>query len=224
MARLKGNTMIADIVLIAVIACWLSVALGGCVSPEQVEAIPAVSALLDQAEAALDAAIAEEESRIAALEAAPVVAPGSPESDTIPETDQDIPEGTRWLHGGGQVAGWPVTAHLSRVDIAGGRVTLDYDKANVWPVANVEGGTVANPWVIVNVGGQWYAATWEWLKPGQTVKDMRSKSWGGHIKAAPLSKWEPKSGDRIGWMVSGLARSAIRNVRERSNIVWKEWP
>ena len=57
----------ADIVLIAVIACWLSVALGGCATPEQVESIPAVSALLDQAEAALDEAIAEEESKIAAV-------------------------------------------------------------------------------------------------------------------------------------------------------------
>lgn len=212
------------IIFIGTILAMLSVAMGGCATPEQVEAIPAVSALLDQAEAALDAAIAEEESKIAALEAAPVVAPGSPESDQPPEAAQDIPEGTRWLHGGGQVAGWPVTAHLASVDIAGGRVTLDYDKADIWPVANVEGGTVANPWVIVNVGGQWYAATWEWLKPGQTAKDMRGKSWGGHIKASPLSKWEPKSGERIGWMVSGLARSAIRNVRERSNIVWKEWP
>jgi hypothetical protein len=114
------------------------------------------------------------------------------------------------------VSGWTQTATLT-ASMSGGKVTLNYDKASVWSAVD---GAVANPWAIVDYNGQRYAATWEWLKPGQTSKDMSGKSWSGHFKRGELSGWEPTAGDRIGLFVSGLCRDSRRNVSERSNVVW----
>ena len=49
-------------------------------------------------------------------------------------------------------------------------------------------------------------------------------SLGDHIKVAPLNRWRPRSGERFGIMVSGLARSTQRNVQERSNVSMVTWP
>ena len=120
---------------------------------------------------------------------------------------------------GPDVSSWPVTASLN-ASVGGGKVNLPYSKARVWPASD---GVNANPWVFVNLGGQWYAATWEYLRHGQTMKDMSGKSWGDHIKVAPLSSWEPRPGERMGLMVSGLARGGLSNVKERSNVSMVTW-
>ena len=118
------------------------------------------------------------------------------------------------------VSSWPVTASL-HASVGGGTINMPYSKSRVWPAVD---GVNANPWVIVNVNGQWYAGTFEWLRHGQTAKPMSVLSGGGHIKVAPLSSWRPRSGERIGLMVSGLARTSMRNVKERSNVVMVTWP
>ena len=123
-----------------------------------------------------------------------------------------------WLHT--DVSGWAQTASLS-ASVGGGTISMPYSKARIWPAMD---GVNANPWVIVNLNGQLYAATFEWLRHGQTAKPMSVLSGGGHIKVAPLSSWRPRSGERIGLMVSGLARTTMRNVKERSNVVMVTWP
>lgn len=125
-----------------------------------------------------------------------------------------------WLHT--DVSSWPQTAALS-ASVGGGVINMPYDKTRVWFAKD---GVNANPWVFVNLNGQWYAATFEYLRHGQTSKPMGvlNGALGDHIKVAPLSGWRPRSGERIGLMVSGLARSQLRNVRERSNVVMVTWP
>ncbi len=119
----------------------------------------------------------------------------------------------KWLHH--DVSGWPVTTALDASVSKSGVVTLQYDKAKSWPAVD---GVNANPWVIAKwTDGNWYAATWEWLRQGQTSKDMGGKSWGEHIKVSPLSKWEPKSGETVYMLVSGLARSGTRAEGIRAN-------
>jgi len=160
----------------------------------------------------------------------------SSSSDTVQVTSADTGTGTgtgtvttggwpaeitgsiKWLHT--NVSSWPVTASLN-ASVRGGTVNLPYSKSKVWHAVD---GVNANPWVFVNLNGQWYAATWEYLRYGQTSKQMGGKSWGGHIKVSPLSSWEPHSGERVGLMVSGLARSSLRNVKERSNVTMVTWP
>lgn len=122
-----------------------------------------------------------------------------------------------WLHT--DVSGWARTATLN-ASVSGSSMILNYDKARVWPGVN---GSNANPWIFVQQDGRWYAATWEWLRPGQTSKAKGAVS-GSHIKASPLQNFTPRSGETYGFMVSGLARSHLRNVQERSNVDMVVWP
>ncbi|WFB37312.1 hypothetical protein P3T73_06000 [Kiritimatiellota bacterium B12222] len=126
------------------------------------------------------------------------------------------------------VSGWAQTANLN-ASVSGGSIVLDYDQANSWPSASVrakDGSSLnANPWVVVNVNGQWYAATFEWLKTGQTAKPTSVVTGrGGHIVQAPLNTFNPVSGQQYGFMVTTPARGGSRTINERSNISVVTWP
>ena len=155
--------------------------------------------------------------------------PATDDPATEPPTDgtttnslwpAEITGTVRFLHT--DVSRWPETASL-HARVGGGTISMPYSKAKVWPAVD---GVNANPWVFVNLNGQWYAATFEWLRQGQTSKPkgVLDGSMGDHIKASPLSGWTPHSGERIGIMVSGLARTKMRNVEERSNVSMVTWP
>lgn len=96
-----------------------------------------------------------------------------------------------------------------------------------WPAVTLGSGAVAdaNAWVVVEHDGQWYAATWEYLRVGAACKP-REKVNGKHVEKAPLDgEWHPRSGARVGLMVSCLARDprVPSNCRERSNVEWVTW-
>ena len=132
----------------------------------------------------------------------------------------EITGSIKWLHT--DVSSWAETASL-HASIGSSTINMPYSKSKVWPEVD---GVNANPWVIVNMDGQWYAATFEWLRYGQTSKPraVLDGSLGDHIKVSPLNRWRPHSGERFGIMVSGLARTSMRNVKERSNISMVTWP
>lgn len=127
------------------------------------------------------------------------------------------------------VSSWSITTQLSVGSPSGGTIVLDFDKTNEWPAVSgvVDEGVVnANAWVFVKYNGQWYAGTWEWIRPGITTKHTKNiDTKPVAIKGEPLrSGWTVSSGEEIGFMVSGLARSSARNVGERSTIVMITWP
>ena len=147
---------------------------------------------------------------------------GTAASDGAPQVPADFSNVT-WLHT--DVSGWTQTATLT-ARVTSSTVELNYNKANTWPgVVMTANPLNANPWIFVRKsdGSGWYAATWEWLKVGQTSK-ARSSVNGSHIKVSPLNTFEPVPGEWYGFMVSGLARSSTRNVQERSNVVMIKWP
>ena len=135
---------------------------------------------------------------------------------------QEFPEGLVWLHP--DVSGWAVTANLSEVRLDSRFIHMPYDKARVWPPHDFGDMTLnANPWIIAQVDGVWYAATWEWLRDGQTTK-AKSSVAGDHIKRREIpNDWRPQAGEKVGIMISGLVRGGERNVSERSNVVWINW-
>lgn len=130
-----------------------------------------------------------------------------------------------WLHT--DVSGWAETSTLT-ANISNGKINFPHSKANVWPPGYTHDLYLyGNPWVIVKWrDGKWYAATFEWLRPGQTAKPVGvlDGSKGDHIKRSPLSGWRPRKGERFGIMVSGLARGGARNVEERTNVSMVTWP
>ncbi len=130
-----------------------------------------------------------------------------------------------WLHT--NVSGWRETVNLESVTFRGGQICLNHDHADAWPHGDINGVVVAaNPWVFIFHDGRWWGATWEWMRPGQTCKNKSSVA-GDHIKRAPFdeaSGWRPRAGQVLYFMVSGLARSGMRNAEERSNVVRVVWP
>ena len=137
----------------------------------------------------------------------------------------DIPSdfaGVIWLHT--DVSGWAQTANLSSVTVSSSQICLNHDKADVWPGLDHVGAFVnGNPWIFIRHNHQWYAATWEWMRHGQTCKN-RSSVAGDHIKQDPFWSFQPRSGACYGFMVSGLARDSTRNVHERSQVRKIQWP
>ena len=133
-----------------------------------------------------------------------------------------------WLHT--NVSSWPVTSTLS-ISIKNGTMCLNFSGTSTWPTAKIlhTNGTRyiqvnANPWVFVNQAGKWYGGTWEWMTPNGNCKPI-SKIEGGHIKQAPLTNWEPRSGDKLYFMVSSIARGAnLNNYKARTNVVEVTWP
>lgn len=151
-----------------------------------------------------------------------VVADPEPEPDPVEEVVPGDFAGVTWLHT--NVSGWPETADLSSVTVGDSQICLDYDKADVWPGVDHVGAFVnANPWIFIFHEGHWWAATWEWMRHGQTCKN-RSAVAGDHIKQDPFWDFAPESGTWYGFMVSGLARDGTRNAEERSNVVMVQWP
>ena len=155
--------------------------------------------------------------------------------------DNDISDFTwdkvRWLNSH-NVSCWPTASNITSVDVKqNGQICIDHSKKGQWPEAIPLESTVleGNPYIIVKIDGTYYAATYEWLRPGQVCKlgfagplsiTYASKdSLGRHTKRHPLQNWEPKGGEVIGFMVSGLARLQVTpNAVERSQIIWYKLP
>jgi len=147
------------------------------------------------------------------------------EETPVEEADTFDLNDVTWLHS--DVSGWSQTATLSSVTVSGDEICLNYNKADTWTVTDYgDVEVVANPWVFIWQNDQWYAGTWEWLRPGQTCKNVDSVA-GSHITQDPFGEhdgWVPTSGETFYFMVSGLARTSLRNVEERSNVVQVVWP
>ena len=144
----------------------------------------------------------------------------------------------RWLNSH-DVSGWSETSQITSVQVKqNGQVCIDHNKKGQWPPATPLGGDTlleGNPYIIVKIGDTYYAATYEWLRPGQVCKlghagplsvtYSGNDSIGAHTKRSPLQTWAPTGGEVVGFMVSGLARNQVTpNARERSNIVWYRLP
>ena len=129
-----------------------------------------------------------------------------------------------WLHH--NVSGWPKTSTVTSTSIGNPPICIDHTKRGTWPATSAGGTTVeGNPWIFAKVNGRWYAATYEWLRPGQECKSISAGNIGAHVKQSPLTSWRPSSGEQVGLMVSTPARFGPQGARnERSNVVLVTWP
>jgi hypothetical protein len=156
----------------------------------------------------------------AAAAPAPLPSPPPPTGGGNDELPVPLSQVT-WLHT--DVSRWSVTSRITGVSIDNPPVCIEHTKSGDWPVRD---GIEGNPWIFANVGGKWYAATYEWLRPGQTCKiAVKTSTIGPLTKKEPLESWTPRSGELVGFMVSTPARpGATHTVSERTNIVMRRWP
>jgi hypothetical protein len=177
--------------------------------------------------------VSEVRARVYAVESSPVTITLGPLLD--PWDDPDLPFRLRdvvWLHA--NATEWAQTSTISEVTFhpAGTsnvtRICFPHSKAGKWPRSGAGEGNV---WIVAEVRGTWYAATWDYIRPGQVCKSANGFTWnsrrdgvGAHTQKPPLESWVPRSGERVGFMVSGFARTTQRTTLERSNIFMTEWP
>jgi hypothetical protein len=126
------------------------------------------------------------------------------------------------------ISRWAITSRLTNVSIRSDSICLDHTKAGRWPVTLMETAEVeGNPWIIANINGRWYAATYDWLRPGQICKGVTAQELGvDQIRIPPMDRsWPgPRSGDLVGFMVSARARDRLQTVEERTQVVMVRWP
>ena len=163
----------------------------------------------------------------------PAPAATSPSTDTT----TGFPSGTQWIFYKGSPWNWPVTINLThaavRVNAKGSgyhEVVVRYDHLQNLPshyvpgdpnnVHNVNGSI----WLLRQYNGQWYMGTIDYLRKGQMNK---------YFRQSPSYYFVPRSGDRVGFMVSTVNRNYNGTIvtgdgnspyRQRSNIAWVTWP
>lgn len=129
------------------------------------------------------------------------------------------------------ISSWPITSVLD-VNVSGASLIVNHSKTNSWPASAIIGNSErccnTSVWVFAKLGGRWYASTFEYLRPGQNVKQAKTVS-GTYIKRPPFLasgfNWKPSTGEVLGFMVSGLARFSLSNVNiaERSGVFLYRW-
>ena len=161
---------------------------------------------------------------------------GFPDPDN-PKNKDNI----KWLHGNTDISEWNKTSKITPPDIEikvqNGQVCITHSKQGQWPSKSAQARldpivtkpVEGNPWIIVPIKGKGYAATYDWLRAGEPchmldVENLQNlyssdKSLGKRTHKSPLTRWIAVPGDKIGLMVSGLARNQVRNVQARSNML-----
>jgi len=121
---------------------------------------------------------------------------------------------------GPDVRGWAIASALSACHTSGDMLHFPHSKAGKWPEKN---GVEGNVWVVAKLAdGHWHAASWEWLRPGQTSKPW-AKMESGHIKQGDFAGYQFKRGEEAYLIVTALARGTARSVAERSAARKIEW-
>ena len=138
------------------------------------------------------------------------------------------------------VKNWPITSSISGYSVSRDSITLEYDKANVWPKVYFDflgctptGGrsgsgeckpAVGNAWIIVWRNGAWHASTFEWMGPGQTKKGLDNLLGADGTLRGELGNFAPRLGEVYGFAISTIARNGNSGpVNERTNIVTIRW-
>ena len=112
------------------------------------------------------------------------------------------------------VGGWTVTADLTSTTVTAGSPapTICWDRTypSSWPKDTNAGKIDASMWVIGKVDGKWYGSVWEGVVPGghqcSTTEALAGQAPFIQCGTAPLNAWHPKSGEKVGFMVSTIAR------------------
>ena len=144
------------------------------------------------------------------------------------DSDFNLSE-VNWIHT--DVTDWEENSRITEVNITSNEVAIYHTMAGLWPVsysvfddgAPIEG----NAWIFAFVDGRWHGATWEWLRPGQQNKSVTAWEFGeDQIRRSPLDiSWMPRQGDRVGFMMSTIARTNLRASQNyRTQVFMTTWP
>ncbi len=134
----------------------------------------------------------------------------------------------------GDVASWPVTTTLTRLDLMPSGAHVEFNKQSAWPEVTPPGwlgGLQYTLWIVLNINGQLHASGcieyWRGLyENGGPVNQYAQNWYFDAIRWGVMTGHQPAVGEQVGFFVtSGDARNNGPNsVRERSNIVVVSFP
>jgi hypothetical protein len=126
------------------------------------------------------------------------------------------------------ISGWPIQERVLDVSISSSQICVDYSGRGSKPTFDIGIPVDATLWVFAQFNGVWYGATWDHVRPGTFCKAENAHSLGSEqIMRAPMDgSWVPRSGDQIGFMVSGgyVRRECRPETVWRTNIKLITWP
>jgi hypothetical protein len=168
------------------------------------------------------------------VEPAPVFTPG-PSAPSGPAPNDAINLNTVIVHNSpSDVARWPVTTSLQRLDLMPSGAHVVFDKQSSWPEVvppGWAGGLQYTLWIVLNINGQWHASGcieyWRGLfENGGPVSQYAMNWYFDPIRWAPMTGHQPAPGEQVGFLVtSGDARNnGPSSVKERSNVVIVSFP
>ena len=135
------------------------------------------------------------------------------------------------------VARWPATATITRLDLGQNGVHIDFTKKDgpgSWPdVPFVTPGETLQYtlWIVLNINGRWYASGciqfWRGLDRNGGPPSQYGQNWYyDPIRWGPMAGHQPATGEMVGFLVT--AGDARNNghviVKERSNVVMVPFP
>jgi hypothetical protein len=135
------------------------------------------------------------------------------------------------------VASWPATATITRLDLGNNGAHVDFTKrdgAGSWPdVPFVTPGETLQYtlWIVLNINGRWYASGciefWRGLDRNGGPPSLYGQNWYyDPVRWGPMAGYQPANGEMVGFLVT--AGDARNNgnviVKERSNVVMVPFP
>jgi hypothetical protein len=128
------------------------------------------------------------------------------------------------------VASWPATAKITRIDMGSSGLSIQFSTQGTWPdvVPPGFGGPLQyTVWAVVKINGQWYTSGFIQMwrgRPGTGAPILSDfgRNWAYDSRWGPMAGYQPQPGEQMGFFVTaGNARgeSGVSSVRERSNVV-----
>jgi hypothetical protein len=136
------------------------------------------------------------------------------------------------LNSPSDVANWPVTSTITRLDIGSNGVHVEHNKQCCWPdVPFGDGNLQYTLWIVLNVNGQWYGSGciefWRGRPEAGGPPSQYAQNWyyDPH-RWAPMTGHQPAPGEQVGFLVTaGDARNnGLALVKERSQVVMVPFP
>jgi hypothetical protein len=132
------------------------------------------------------------------------------------------------------VARWPATSTLTRLDLMPSGVHVESTKQGSWPDVTPPGWSGPlqyTIWIVLRINGQWHTSGcieyWRGLyENGGPVGQYAQNWYYDPIRWGPMSGHQPAPGEQVGFFVTaGDARNnGPTAVKERSNVVMVSFP
>jgi hypothetical protein len=128
------------------------------------------------------------------------------------------------------VASWPATARISRIDMGSSGLTFQFSTQNSWPDVvppGFSGPLQYTVWAVVNINGQWntsgFIQMWRGRAgTGAPILANFATNWAYDARWGPMAGYQPHVGEQMGFfLTAGNARGevSVSSIRERSNVV-----